>query len=53
MAKCDSCFGQGYRDCYACDGSGTEVLGGREIDCQVCGGSGSLMCWDCDGSGKA
>lgn len=55
--ECDECYGEGYVDCSACDGSGV-VIAERpngsdiEVECDECGGEGRIECEYCDGSGQ-
>lgn len=56
--ECSDCYGEGYDDCYECEGRGI-VSGTRpnntdvEVECDECNGEGRVECNYCNGSGRA
>ena len=54
---CPDCYGDGYTECYECEGSGV-VMSTRpngseiEVECDECNGEGRIECETCGGSGE-
>jgi len=46
---CSHCKGEGYKDCYRCNGTGLEIHEPTESECFSCNGTG----WTVDWRGKS